>query len=126
MQTNYRVPEYRLRSGLYLLILALILACDNTNNQPSVNDATVTKPIDSMDAGAHLDDAGILPGPVNIDRSLAWRHPDLLDDPQTISLATLMAASASKDNGGLLFDWLLREFGRTTFSFRPDRTTMAN
>lgn len=70
------------------------------------------------DGGGAIPDAGYEPPAVQTARSLFWNDPALLDDPQVISFARLMALASSDDHGGRLLErWFLR-FGTTVHSER--------
>ncbi len=71
-------------------------------------------------------DLGPPPGPVDRERSLVWTRPDILDDPSRVSLSRVMAAAAEDLHGGHLFDHVLRRFGTTDFSRRPDQALIAD
>jgi hypothetical protein len=107
--------------GCHLLFAALSVGCGSAHDdQAVVGDSPLDAVSDTVNAESEL-----LPGPVEHTRSLVWTQTELLDDTELLSLATLMAAASGLDNGGLAFDWVLREFGRTEFSLRSDQTLMA-
>ena len=108
--------------GCHLLLAALYVGCASAHDaQPVVGGSPLDAVSDTEDSGSEL-----LPGPVDHTRSLVWTQTELLDDTELLSLATLMAAASGLDNGGLAFDWVLREFGRTEFSLRGDQAVMAD
>lgn len=67
-----------------------------------------------------------LPGPVARGRSLVWTTPLLLDDPQAVSFARVMAALSDDGHGGRLFEAFLRRFGTTAHSERAAMAFLAD
>ena len=62
-------------------------------------------------------DAGVVPA-VRADHSLFWTDPVLLDDPQVISFARVMAIVAPDGHGGRLLDRWFHRFATTAHSER--------
>ncbi len=61
---------------------------------------------------------GSTPVAIDRERSLVWTHTDLVDDPQTIGLARVMAAISNDGHGGQqLLDWF-NTFSATAHSER--------
>src|SRR4051812_36546692 len=103
-----------MRRGLLLLGLAALCGCQN--NLPPVGkyDGGDDGGVDAgRDGGAP--DAGVVPV-VKSDHSLFWSDPALLDDPQTISFAKVMATIAADGHGGKLLDAWFRRFATTAHS----------
>lgn len=67
-----------------------------------------------------------IPPEPDVEHSLAWTDPELLDDPATVGLGRVMAAVATDGHGGRLLDRWLREFGRTRHSERPALVDLAD
>ena len=81
---------------------------------------------DLEDPPSDLGDPEVFPEPVLQERSLVWTQPEIVDDPEVVSLARVMAAASDDDHGGLLFDRTLRRFGTTEWSTRTDQTILAD
>lgn len=95
-----------------------------------VDDAPDAAALDAAAPDAEPDAAGPalypLVTPIERARSLVWTDPLILDDPTRVSLARAMATAADDGHGGRLFDDLLRRFGTTAFSPRPDQAIIAD
>ena len=81
---------------------------------------------DLGDPPPDIGDPVVFPEPVLQERSLVWTQPEIVDDPELISLARVMAAASDDEHGGLLFDRTLRRFGTTEWSTRVDQTALAD
>lgn len=70
---------------------------------------------DAVDGGA---DAGLPVPPVVVEKSLFWSDAALLDDPQVVSFAKLMATVAPDGHGGKLLSAWFHRFATTAHSER--------
>lgn len=101
-----------MRTGpLIAALTSSLLAC---GTPPSTPDEP--PPASSADAGEGV----VLPGAieVQVEASLFWTQPELVEDPALVSLATLMAIVAPDDHGGRLLDQWFRRFSTTAHSER--------
>jgi hypothetical protein len=94
------------------LSLALSFVMVGCATLPSGNDAGLVEDAGELDAGVYE------PPTVSTAKSLFWNDAGMLDDPQVISFARLMALASADNHGGKLLEkWFLR-FGTTVHSER--------
>jgi hypothetical protein len=67
-----------------------------------------------------------VPPDADIDRSLTWTDPAIVDDPAIVGPARVLAAWSDDGHGGLLLDRFLRTFGVTAHSERPALVELAD
>lgn len=105
-------------------VLLAVTACGGSG----APDAGVDPPLDAgplgtdggsaTDAGSPGPDAGLPVPPVVIERSLFWNQPALLDDPEVISFAKLMATTSGDGHGGRVLEQWFHRFATTAHSER--------
>lgn len=100
-----------MRLALLFSSLVFLAACGGGG----VMDSGVSDAGDAMDGGV---DAGVPVPPVDIEKSLFWSDAALLDDPQVVSFAKLMATVAPDGHGGKLLSAWFHRFASTAHSER--------